>query len=134
MIGWGTIVLAVLMGFSGVMAGFMVLSMPDAVPQPARTPTDFIFEHFLALVVMQVVLAVVLLVAGRSLLRHQKWAARVSEAAAWLGLLYLLGVIGIFVYEFDMATSEAPHAPSRSFIPFSAWCLTVLLTPCKIKI
>jgi hypothetical protein len=82
-IGWGTIAVAILMMFSGVMGLVAFSLMPDAPEGPAgEGPVDFVFEHFAVISGFQAALGVVLILAGRSLLRLRRWASRLIEAVA----------------------------------------------------
>jgi hypothetical protein len=116
-IGWGTIAMAVLMAFAGVMALLASVQLGDLPDMQARgTGIDFLFRHFSVVAGMQICVAVLLLVAGRALLSLRRWAARVIEVVAWLGLLYALVFSVWFIQEFRGAMAHAPKGPDTAFL------------------
>jgi hypothetical protein len=108
-IGWGTIALAVLMVFSGLMALYISASFGDrAFPPGERDLFDFVFDHFGIFAALQAVLGLLLVQAGRSLLRLRRWAANVIQAVAWLFLAYMLLFALAFLREMLAAMPKAP--------------------------
>jgi len=116
-IGWGTMAVALLMAFSGMMAALGSLAMPDLDPERTRQiPMHFVFAHFALFATAQVGVAALLLFAGRALLQGRRWAARVVEVAAWLGLAYLVLGMAWFAWELRAGLSEAPRLPDAPFV------------------
>ena len=116
-IGWGAIAVAVLMAFSGAMAMFAKFTIGD-LPESGTQATgvDFVFKHFEAFAALQVCCAVLLFAAGRALLSLRRWASRVIEGVAWLGLVFLILEVLWFIQEFRGAVISASRPPDASFV------------------
>jgi len=120
-IGWGAIVVAVLMTFSGAMAALLSSAMPEIGARPERpTPIDFVFEHFTLFAAGQVVVGAVLGVAGRALLSLRRWGAHVIQAVACLGLVWFVGGTAVFLAELLplLSASQGSERPGETVTVF----------------
>ncbi len=73
----------------------------DSVPvfepgEPGSRQLGFLFQHFRALAVLHFGAAALATVAGVALLDRRRWAAYTIESLAWLNILWLIGVAGLF--------------------------------------
>lgn len=137
-IGWGTIAVATLAVFSGVMGTAMSSIMPEAPPRTgAPESIDFVFAHFEVFAFAQALVGVLLVFAGRSLLRLRKWASRVIETVAWLLLLYAVVFTFYFGRESVTAFSEATNPIPLGFVvtmgvmtvfSLAFWAVPLILT------
>jgi len=116
-IGWGTIAVATLAVFSGVMST-VVFSTIEADFRSVRTPQPmgFLFDNFVLLSVLQAVAGILLVFAGRGLLGLRRWASRVVEGTSWLGLVYGVGFTAYFLFDFVGSLSESTRPIPTSFV------------------
>ncbi len=138
-IGWGAIVVAVFLAFCGAMGGAMwVATREEAAGRAASASGDFVFEHFGVIATLQVVAGLVLVVAGRGLLRLRRSASGVVQAVAWLGLGYLAVAVVYTVVELHRAAAESSRPAPLLFIVMmvatSAFVVVVWTTPLVLSI
>lgn len=102
-IAWTWIITGGFAVFSGIMSLLMFTAMPTlqselphapGMPQGIALMTSM-FRYFGLLVVVQLVLAVVAIVAGIQFLRLRSWARAVLEILSWVSLIYVVG-FGVF--------------------------------------
>ena len=93
---------------------------PEMTAFPGWGMMDWVFRHFEWLAVGQLVLALLVLVAGVELLRLRRWARVVLEGVCWLGLAYLIGFSSWWAFVWvDIAgqvPSGHPDAPSAALM------------------
>ncbi len=116
-IGWGTIAVATLAIFSGVMSAIM-FSTIEADFRSARgpQPRGFLFDNFALLSVLQALVGILLVFAGRGLLSLRRWASTVIEGVSWLALVYAVGFSAYFLFDFVGSSSESSRPIPTSFI------------------
>jgi hypothetical protein len=118
-IGWGAIVVGILMFFSGGMAALAASMMPPegpVSPMPSRGPIDFVFENVLYFGLAQMGLVIVIVMAGRALLRLRKWGAQVIQAFAAFLIVYAAVFAVYFAIEFRHQLSSAEKSPPVGFV------------------
>ncbi len=118
-IGWGAIVAGVLMFFGGVMACPIASTMPSEPLRPSTGPedsVDFVFRNVLYFGLAQIGLAVVVVLAGRALLRLRKWGSRVIQVFAAFLIAYAAVFLVYFAVEFRRALAGADKAPPIGFV------------------
>lgn len=93
---------------------------PEMAALPGWGVMDWVFRHFEWLAVGQLVLAVLILVAGVELLRLRRWARTFLEGICWLGLAYSVGFGSWWAFAWVEIAGQVPegdpHAPSAALM------------------
>ena len=119
-IGWCAVVLGVLTILSGVMGLFVAGVLPALEEVPVDISIAFppwLFEHWTDLSIAQIVLAVVVVIAGVGFLQLRPWARTAIEVLTWLSGLATLAFCWFWV---QLARSLAAQLPDDPSFPFSA--------------
>ncbi len=100
-IGWAWAAVGIAMAFSGTMA-LLVFPMVSAGSSFDRTTGsaifDFVFDHFVAIAIVQLAVAVSIIAGAIGTLKRRRWGAIVVGAAACLGLVYILAFSAAFLH------------------------------------
>jgi hypothetical protein len=140
-IGWGAVVVGILMFFSGGMAALAASMMPSeqpVSPMSSRGPIDFAFQNVLYFGLAQMALAIVIVMAGRALLRLRKWGGQVIQAFAAFLIVYAAVFAVYFVIEFRHQLSSTGKSPPVGFVLMmgltAVFTLLFWLTPTLLTI
>ncbi|MGD9367715.1 MAG: hypothetical protein PVH87_18590 [Desulfobacteraceae bacterium] len=110
-IGWVWIILGGLMFFSAIMALFgsvMIGQMSQSDPEALRNmPT--IFKFFPLIAIGQIGVAIIGFVSGINFLKLKIWARNILESLTWLLLIFVVGFMIFWVYNWISMTSG--HGP-----------------------
>jgi di/tricarboxylate transporter len=87
---------------------------------------DYPFTHPVLFAAILETLAVTLVLASLALFRLRKWGARVIEAAAWLGLLYLVAFAGFATFLLTMMVFNSDITHFQPWFPPSFAGMLVL--------
>jgi hypothetical protein len=112
---------AVLVGGVATVIGGRILPevmSADSVPvfepgEPGNRQLGLLFQHFRALALLQFGAAALATVAGVALLDRRRWAAYTIESLAWLNILSLIGVAGLFEWLVIEHRSHAVETAQR---------------------
>ncbi len=103
-IGWTWIIIGGLMCLSATMAllgSFMIRETAQADPG-----MPFIFKIFPVLAIVQIFVAVLGLVSGINFLKLKSWTRGMLEALTWLLLIFVLGFMVFWVFNWISMTSD----------------------------
>jgi hypothetical protein len=118
-IGWGSIVVGILMFFSGGMAALSSSMIPSGPARSSPSPPggmDFVFRNFLYFGLGQMGLSVVIVMAGKALLRFRRWGSIVIQAFAGLLLAYATVFTIYFAVDMQRSFSDAAKSPPTAFL------------------
>ena len=110
-IGWVWIILGSLMFFSAIMALFssvLIGQMSQSDPE-ALKDMPAIFKYFPLIAIGQIGIAILGFVSGISFLKLKIWARNVLEVLTWLLLLFIVGFMIFWVFNWISMTSG--HGP-----------------------
>jgi hypothetical protein len=107
-IGWAWIIIGGLMCLSATMALFSSVMIGEMAKDEPDMP--FIFKIFPLLAIVQIGAAVLGLVSGINFLKLKAWARSVLEGLTWLLLVFILGFMVFWVFNWISTTSS--HGPS----------------------
>jgi hypothetical protein len=107
-IGWAWSILGGLMCLSAIFALFGSLMMGEGVE--GHGDVSFIFRIFPVLAIVQMGVGVLGLVAGINFLKLRAWSRPVLEVLTWLMLVFVVGFMVFWVFNWLSITSEG--APS----------------------
>lgn len=121
-VGWAWIGIGALMLLAG--AGAFLVSVLTEGQGPASSATSsgfpapftFVFHHFAAFALAQVVLALAAICSAVMFLRLTSWARTGLELVSWLTLLYAI-VLGVYFAIFWYGSIPAGPEPKGSVLP-----------------
>jgi prepilin signal peptidase PulO-like enzyme (type II secretory pathway) len=111
-IGWAWIIIGGMMFFSAIMALFssvMINQMSQSNPESLKNiPAIFRYIRFIA--IGQIGIAILGLVSGINFLKFKMWARNVLEVLSWLLLLFIVGFMIYWEYNWiSMASGYGPR-------------------------
>jgi hypothetical protein len=111
-IGWAWIILGGLMFLSSIIGLFASISINQSLQADPEATKEIpaMFKYFSFIAVGQMGMALLGFIAGINFLKLKMWARNVLEVLTWLLLLFILGFMVYWEFNWIAMTSEhAPH-------------------------